>query len=267
MKIKRTLFVKGLKFGAILLAVFSILLLPLTTIAQEDVTPPVLLDFFIGPLAFDAGTGPVAIEWCITAKDDLSGVRNVGLVFGPESETSTVSSISFPPDTLEASGCAQFTVQQFSKYGVYRIGVTVYDAFQLRYYWHPDIMDDPDLINLCTFDDANTCELENRPSSALPDSDTDGFPDDADNCPEVANPGQEDRDLDLIGDVCDPFPDDRDNEKAQCKADLEQALIDLEECLNGSCTPTHSKEKGPRCMDGIDNDCDGVIDSEDPDCQ
>ena len=34
-----------------------------------------------------------------------------------------------------------------------------------------------------------------------------------------------------------------------------------------SCTPTHNKEKGPRCTDGLDNDCDGVIDSEDPDCQ
>jgi hypothetical protein len=32
------------------------------------------------------------------------------------------------------------------------------------------------------------------------------------------------------------------------------------------CIPTHSKEKGPRCSDGLDNDCDGLIDGEDPDC-
>jgi hypothetical protein len=32
------------------------------------------------------------------------------------------------------------------------------------------------------------------------------------------------------------------------------------------CVPTHSKEKGPRCSDGIDNDCDGLIDGNDPDC-
>ena len=32
------------------------------------------------------------------------------------------------------------------------------------------------------------------------------------------------------------------------------------------CTPTHNKEKGPRCSDGIDNDCDGLIDGADPDC-
>lgn len=34
----------------------------------------------------------------------------------------------------------------------------------------------------------------------------------------------------------------------------------------GGCVPTSSKEKGPRCSDGIDNDCDGLIDGADPDC-
>lgn len=33
-----------------------------------------------------------------------------------------------------------------------------------------------------------------------------------------------------------------------------------------ACIPTHNKEKGPRCSDGIDNDCDGLIDGDDPDC-
>ena len=32
------------------------------------------------------------------------------------------------------------------------------------------------------------------------------------------------------------------------------------------CVPTSSKEKGPRCSDGLDNDCDGLIDGADPDC-
>ena len=34
----------------------------------------------------------------------------------------------------------------------------------------------------------------------------------------------------------------------------------------GGCVPTSNKEKGPRCSDGIDNDCDGLIDGDDPDC-
>jgi hypothetical protein len=35
------------------------------------------------------------------------------------------------------------------------------------------------------------------------DSDDDGVPDDADNCPAIANPGQEDADSDEMGDACD----------------------------------------------------------------
>ena len=40
------------------------------------------------------------------------------------------------------------------------------------------------------------------------DSDDDGVPDDRDNCPDVSNPGQFDRDRDGAGDACDGDPDD-----------------------------------------------------------
>jgi hypothetical protein len=43
------------------------------------------------------------------------------------------------------------------------------------------------------------------------DSDGDGPPDDCDNCPNTSNPGQENGDLDAMGDVCDAFPTDPDN--------------------------------------------------------
>lgn len=42
--------------------------------------------------------------------------------------------------------------------------------------------------------------------------------------------------------------------------------FDTSACTTSQCVPTHSKEKGPRCSDGIDNDCDGDIDGADSDC-
>lgn len=39
------------------------------------------------------------------------------------------------------------------------------------------------------------------------DTDYDGIPDSMDNCPALANPGQENRDGDGFGDICDAFPD------------------------------------------------------------
>ena len=39
------------------------------------------------------------------------------------------------------------------------------------------------------------------------DTDGDGVPDDGDNCPDDSNAGQDDRDRDGLGNVCDPCPD------------------------------------------------------------
>lgn len=33
-----------------------------------------------------------------------------------------------------------------------------------------------------------------------------------------------------------------------------------------ACVPTHNKEKGSCCSDGLDNDCDALNDGADPDC-
>lgn len=44
--------------------------------------------------------------------------------------------------------------------------------------------------------------------TGIGDRDTDGVPDDTDNCPDVDNADQGDRDHDTAGDPCDPAPDD-----------------------------------------------------------
>jgi len=60
-------------------------------------------------------------------------------------------------------------------------------------------------------EDGQCCVGENSANcpqdcGGAPDQDGDGVPDNVDNCPNVFNPGQEDRDGDLCGDACDPEP-------------------------------------------------------------
>jgi len=52
-----------------------------------------------------------------------------------------------------------------------------------------------------------TCVLPQDGPWCLPDVDGDGIPDDGDNCPWLANPGQADADQDDVGDACDLCPE------------------------------------------------------------
>ncbi|MFH1193604.1 MAG: C1 family peptidase [bacterium] len=53
------------------------------------------------------------------------------------------------------------------------------------------------------------------------DLDSDGIPDSHDNCPIVPNPGQENADGDLLGDVCDPCPKTKDPDGFYCPREKE----------------------------------------------
>ncbi len=55
-------------------------------------------------------------------------------------------------------------------------------------------------------DGSGWTEAGTNQDAALRDSDQDGVPDNADNCPQQANPGQTDRDGDGVGDACDNCP-------------------------------------------------------------
>jgi len=84
------------------------------------------------------------------------------------------------------------------------------------------------------------------------DSDGDGICDLADNCPDAANPLQEDVDDDLFGDVCDNCPDD---------ANADQADIDLDEVgdLCDNCNTTINPDQLDTDLDGIGDACTTVI--------
>ena len=215
-----------------LLALAAVLVAPHAQ--AQDSTPPVLLDFTISPVVFDTTTGVVSVEWCLTVQDDLSGLSSVGLnaanVDNPDNRFGLGGlSLPSPPTASQITGCRVAEIPAFFAFGTYAIAVQLYDAsFNRTVYAAPSFpLGGTGHANLCLI---GPCEMVNQPLSSLPDFDLDGVADIADNCPEIPN-DQFDSDLDLIGDACDPFPSDRDNEQAQCDADLDDAIAELDECL------------------------------------
>ncbi len=83
--------------------------------------------------------------------------------------------------------------------------------------------------------------------------DNDGICQGDDNCPEIPNPDQTDRDGDDVGDVCDNCPNEANPGQEDDDAD---GLGDI--CDPYNCTPT-----GAEVCDGVDNDCDRETDEGD----
>lgn len=220
-----------------LLALLAVLPLAPAAFAQQDTTPPVLLSFTITPTVFDAGQGDVTVQWCATARDDLSGLDRVLMInAGRVSQPGVGLPGQFQGTrpsfggVLEGTVCGSILVPQFAPLGRYIVTLLITDNIDNRLTAaHPDnfqpgsFPNPPHEVDLCSI---GPCEVQNRLGNGLPDADNDGVPDDADNCPSESNPTQLDTDLDLIGDVCDPFPTRRDNDLAQCEVDLAQALAD-----------------------------------------
>ncbi len=93
-------------------------------------------------------------------------------------------------------------------------------------------------------EDANSNGIGDACESGAPDGDLDGVPDAMDNCPAVANPGQQDFDGDTAGDSCDTDDDD-------------DGLLDTVETNTGIfVSPTNT---GSNPLD-TDSDDDGIND-------
>lgn len=231
-------------------------------LGQQDTTAPVLLEFTASPVVFDTGPSAVTIQWCGRATDDLSGVRAIRLYSngcvegggGCVVEPSAVSAPNYPTPVPELEGCGSATVPRFSTYATFQLFVTLEDGVgRMRSYSvSPNTPDSEDLCSI------GVCRLVNRPADPLGDIDGDGTTDDADNCPDLANPDQADTDVDLIGDACDPFPDDRDNEQAQCEVDFGQSRQETKKANRAL-----ERLRANLAAERADSDSDGVRDTTD----
>jgi hypothetical protein len=101
--------------------------------------------------------------------------------------------------------------------------------------------------------DANANDI----SDVCEDTDGDGVPSGIDNCPNVPNLDQSDRDGDGLGDVCDPHPETPDSlnqcfeDLGSCTTSLTQCDANLATCQEGQTAAQHDLDQGHRGLQEI----------------
>lgn len=109
-----------------------------------------------------------------------------------------------------------------------------------------------------------TCDVAVEPPPVGLDADQDGIHDQADNCPALANKGQEDADLDGEGDVCDPhpWPDEPGSGPSPPPSGAPDADRDGVPDASDNCPVVPNRDQGDYDRDGAGDLCDRDLDGD-----
>lgn len=176
---------------------------PTSTCSEDFFGNTATIDYAVSGNAF----GPYPGTFTEFGRARISTFTSPGVLLSLTATFTITSSIgtvtgqkTFVPGTSSGNGeCFEF----FSN-SIIRANGLLYTA-EL-----PDGTTDQGMSDLSFFDTSVIGSFDETFVSTRPvviDADGDGVPDTEDNCPAVANPGQEDADGDGIGDACDPVDD------------------------------------------------------------
>jgi hypothetical protein len=133
--------------------------------------PPEVVDFTVTPVTFDASSAAVTLSWCVTARDDLSGLDRVVFINAGRVDTPGVglpgqyqgSRPSFSGE-LEGTVCGTVVIPQFAPIGRYIVTLLLEDRTGNRLTaahpdsYQPGTFPGADEQDLCT---VGVCEVQN----------------------------------------------------------------------------------------------------------
>jgi parallel beta-helix repeat protein len=194
---------------------------------------------------------------------------------------------NFPPDNLQDHG--DFQVKEISSQGEELLSIILNDPTEFNILEHEDnqpgmmVGDDVDFTIILPFLDllkeieisdietgeiVHTADLSKLivdfckevdyqdPQCQQSDIDNDTINDQDDNCPEIANPGQEDGDDDGAGDACDNCPQDSNPDQNDNDLDDKGDICDTDDDNDGvldekdNCPNTPNGSEGGTCTEG-----------------